>query len=326
MATSETAPTAAAGASEVIGNRSARAGAARGGRVRETAPATPWLFLTPYLLLFISFVIVPVVYGLWISLHDYDYTLPGKPFVGIDNYVKLFSSDSVTSGLFWTSMRATGIFMALSVPLLLVVPLAVALVMHERFPGRNLFRAVYFAPYVLGVAVVTVLWRFLLDRNIGVVNHYLGVLGLPDQTPWLTSVPEAWVALVGVTVWWTLGFNAVIYLAGLQDIPGELYEAAKIDGANRWQSFWNVTLPGLRPVLSFVTMITIIASANMFGQSFLMTQGQPGTQTRTAIYQIAETGLRNFSMGDAAAMSYVLTFLLMILSLVVFRLFQERKG
>jgi multiple sugar transport system permease protein len=294
-------------------------------RVRETSPFTPWLFLTPYLLLFGAFVIVPVIYGLWISLHDYDYTLPGKPFVGIDNYVKLFTSDSVTAGPFWTSMRATAIFMVLSVPLLLVIPLAVALVMHERFPGRNLFRAVYFAPYVLGVAVVTVLWRFLLDRNIGVVNHYLGILGLPDETPWLTSVPEAWVALVGVTVWWTLGFNAVIYLAGLQDIPGELYEAAKIDGANRWQSFWHVTLPGLRPVLSFVTMITIIASANMFGQSFLMTQGQPGRQTRTAIYQIAETGLRNFSMGDAAAMSYVLTFLLMLLSVAVFRLFRERE-
>jgi multiple sugar transport system permease protein len=298
----------------------------RTGRVRETAAATPWLFLAPYLLLCVAFVVAPVVFGLWISLHDYDYTLPGKPWVGIDNYVNLFVSDSVTAGPFWTSMRATGIFMLFSVPLLLIVPLGVALVMHERFRGRNLFRAVYFAPYVLGVAVVTVLWRFLLDRNIGVVNHYLGVLGLPDQTPWLTSVPQAWVALVGVTVWWTLGFNAVIYLAGLQDIPVELYEAARIDGANRWQSFRHVTLPGLRPVLAFVTMVTIIASANMFGQSFLMTQGQPGIQTRTAIYQIAETGLRNFSMGDAAAMSYLLTVLLMLLSIVVFRLFREREG
>jgi multiple sugar transport system permease protein len=223
-------------------------------------------------------------------------------------------------------MRATGIFTLFSVPLLLVIPLLVALVMHQRFRGRNLFRAVYFAPYVLGVAVVALLWRFLLDRNIGVVNHYLGILGLPDQTAWLTSTPAAWVALVGVTVWWTLGFNAVIYLAGLQDIPGELYEAAKVDGASAWQRFRHVTLPGLRPVLSFVTMVTIISSANMFGQSYLMTQGQPGTETRTAIYQIAETGLRNFSMGDAAAMSYVLTFLLMLLSVGVFALFRERKG
>nr|WP_269204433.1 sugar ABC transporter permease [Motilibacter deserti] len=223
-------------------------------------------------------------------------------------------------------MQATAIFTVFSVPLLLIVPLAVAIVMNQRFRGRNLFRAVYFAPYVLGVAVIGVLWRFLLDRNIGIVNHYMGVVGLPDDIPWLTSVPEAWVALVGVTVWWTLGFNAVIYLAGLQDIPAELYEAAKVDGANAWQRFRNVTLPGLRPVTSFVTMVTIIASVNMFGQSYLMTLGQPGTETRTVIYTITETGLRNFRMGDAAAMSYVLTLFLMVLSLAVFWLFREKKA
>jgi multiple sugar transport system permease protein len=285
-----------------------------------------WLFLAPYLVLFLTFVVAPIVYGFWISLHDYDYTLPGKPFVGVDNYTKLFSPDSTTSGLFWGSMKATGIFTLFSVPLLLVVPLAVALLMNQKFRGRNIFRAVYFAPYVLGVAVIATLWRFLLDRNIGVVNNYLGAIGLPDNIPWLTSVPPAWVALIGVTVWWTLGFNAVIYLAGLQDIPADLYEAARVDGANAWQSFRHVTLPGLRPVLSFVTMVTIIASANMFGQSYLMTQGQPGTETRTAIYQIAETGLRNYQMGSAAAMSYVLTIILMLLSVVVFRLFREREA
>jgi len=223
-------------------------------------------------------------------------------------------------------MRATAIFTVFSVPLLLAVPLAVALLMNSKFKGRNLFRALYFAPYVLGVAVVASLWRFLLDTNIGLVNQYLGAIGLPDGIAWLTSTPEAWVALIGVTVWWTLGFNAVIYLAGLQDIPAELYEAAKVDGANAWQRFLNVTLPGMRPVLSFVTMVTIIASANMFGQSYLMTRGAPGTETRTAIYTITETGLRNFQMGDAAAMSYVLTLFLMLLSVVVFWLFRERKA
>jgi multiple sugar transport system permease protein len=173
--------------------------------------------------------------------------------------------------------------------------------------------------------VVAVVWRFLLDNNIGMVNYYLGKLGLPDDIAWTTSVPAAWFALVGVTVWWTLGFNAVIYLAGLQDIPKELYEAAEVDGASAWQRFRNVTLPGLRPVTMFVTMVTIIASANMFGQAYLMTRGAPGTETRTAIYQIAETGLRQYQMGSAAAMSYVLTVVLMITSLVVFWLFREKK-
>ena len=301
-----------------------REGSRRG--IPSHGKATPWLFLAPYLVLFLAFVAAPVVLGAWISLHRWDYTLPNKPFVGLDNYARLFDTSSITAAQFWDAMQATGIFTVFSVPFLLTVPLGVALVMNMRFKGRNFFRAVYFAPYVLGVAVVAVLWRYLLDNNIGLVNYYLGLLGLPDSTPWLTSSPAVWVSLVGVTVWWTLGFNAVIYLAALQDIPGELYEAARVDGANARQQFRNVTLPGLRPVLGFITTITIIASANMFGQSYLMTQGGPGRQTRTAIYQIAETGLRNYQMGTAAAMSYILTAGLMVLSIVVFWLFRERKG
>jgi multiple sugar transport system permease protein len=283
-----------------------------------------WLFLAPYLVLFGVFVLAPILFGLWISLHSWDFTLPGKPFVGLDNYADLFDPDSTTFQPFWNSMQATGTFTLFSVPLLIVVPLAVALVMNQNFPGRNVFRTIYFAPYVLGVAVVGVMWRFLLDRNIGAVNSYLDAIGLPGETSWLSSVPPAWFALVGVTVWWTLGFNAVIYIAGLQDIPRELYDAARIDGAGWWASFWNVTLPGLRPVTMFVTLITIIASANMFGQSFLMTNGAPGRETQTAIYWIAETGLQNFQMGQAAAASWILTLALMLLSLVVYGGFRAR--
>ena len=302
------------------GRRAPRRGVPRHGKV------IPWIFLAPYLILFGLFVIAPVVFGAWISLHRWDFTLPGKPFVGLENYQDLFDSSSIVFDSFWNSMKATGIFTAASVPLLLVLPLIVALVMNKSFKGRNLFRAVYFAPYVLGVAVVAVLWRYLLDNNIGLINYYLGLLGLPDQTAWTTSTPAAWVALVGVTVWWTLGYNSVIYLAALQDIPRELYEAARVDGATGWQQFRNVTLPGLRPVLGFITMITILASANMFGQSYLITQGGPGRETRTAIYQIAETGLRQYQMGSAAAMSYVLTAVLMLLSVGIFWLFRERKS
>jgi multiple sugar transport system permease protein len=264
------------------------------------------------------------VYGLYISLHRYDFTLPNKPFVGLENYTDLFTPDSVSFDTFWQAMRATGIFTVFSVPLLLVVPLVIALAMNKKFPGRNLFRAVYFAPYVLGVAVVGVMWRFLLDRNIGAINSYLGAIGLPDDIAWLSSLPAAWVALIGVTVWWTLGFNSVIYLAGLQDIPRELYEAARVDGATRWASFWHITLPSLRPVTMFVTLITIIASANMFGQSFIMTNGAPAQDTRTAIFYIAETGLQNFQMGEAAAASWILTVALMVLSVVVFGVFRLR--
>jgi multiple sugar transport system permease protein len=301
----------------------ARAVTAPAGRRSETG--TAYLFLTPYLIVFGVFVLLPIGLLLWMSLHAWDITLPGKPWVGLENYRDLFSSTSVIGPAFWHSMAATGTFTVLSVPLLIVVPLAVALGMNARFPGRNLFRAVYFAPYVLGVAVVSVIWRYLLDSNIGLVNHYLGLLGLPDDTAWTTSLPAGWAALVGVTVWWTLGLNAVIYLAGLQDIPRELYESARVDGAGPWQRFRHVTLPGLRAVFQFVVLNTIVASANMFGQSYLITRGAPGDQTRTAIFYITETGLRNFDTGRAAAMSFVLTLGLLALSLAVFALFRQRE-
>ncbi|MFD1507368.1 sugar ABC transporter permease [Georgenia yuyongxinii] len=283
-----------------------------------------WIFMAPYLVLFTAFVIVPTVLGIWISLHEYDYTLPEKPWVGLDNYVGLLGGDSPFYAPFWQGIRATAIFTAGAVPLLLVLPLLVALAMNLKFKGRNFFRAMYFAPFVLGVAVVAVLWRYLLDTNIGLVNHYLGVIGLSESVPWLTQLPWAWISLIGVTVWWTLGFNTVIYLAALQDISPELYEAAKMDGANAWQRFWSITLPGLRPVLLFVTSVTIIASVNMFGQSYLMTIGGPGQETRTAIYQIAETGLTSFNSGVASAMSMIFTVFLAIVSIAVFFLFRER--
>jgi multiple sugar transport system permease protein len=297
------------------------------GRRRKPTDAgalTPYLFMAPYLLLFLIFIVIPAIYGIWISLHNWDYLLPGKPFVGLQNYLDLFRPESTISRPFWQSMEATGKFTLYSVPLLVVIPLLVALILNEQFPGRSFFRAVYFAPYVLGVAVIGVLWRYLLDPNIGLVNYYLGLLGI-GNIPWITALPWAWISLVGVTVWWTLGFNAVIYLAGLQDIDPELYNAAKVDGANRWQRFLNITLPGLRPVLLFVVTVTILASANMFGQAYIITQGAPGEETRTAIMYIAEEGLRQFNMGAAAAMSYVLALILLLISVANFAVFRYKE-
>ena len=300
--------------------------AAAGGR-KPTDPGrfTPYLFMAPYLVLFLIFVLVPAIFGVWISLHNWDYLVPRKPWVGLENYVNLFTANSTTSKPFWQSMKATGLFTLFSVPLLVVIPLLVALILNQKFRGRNFFRAVYFAPYVLGVAVVGILWRFVLDPNVGLVNYYLGQLGLPGDIPWTTALPWAWVSLVGMTVWWTLGFNAVIYLAGLQDIDPALYDAAKVDGANRWRRFLHVTLPGLRPILLFVITVTILASANVFGQPYLITEGAPGDETQTAIMYLAEEGLRNFNMGSAAAMSYVLALFLAVVSVANFVLFRYRE-
>ncbi|WP_437774976.1 carbohydrate ABC transporter permease [Sorangium sp. So ce1097] len=285
----------------------------------------PYLFLAPYLALFGLFVVVPIALGVWLSLHDWDPFLLTNPWVGLDNYADLFRSGSPIRGNFWRAVRATALFTALSVPVLVTLPLLLALALNQRFPGRSFFRAMFFAPYVLGVAVVALLWRLLLDPHIGVINHLLGKVGLPSDTGWTTAVPWVWVSLVGMTVWWTLGYNAVIYLAGLQSIHHELYDAARIDGATRWQQFRHVTVPGLRPVFVFVVTTTVLASANMFGQAYLVTGGGPGSETRTTIMYIAEEGFRNFRLGSAAAMSYVQAFLIALVNLGMFFLFFGRR-
>jgi multiple sugar transport system permease protein len=291
--------------------------------VMRAGLGTALIFLGPYLVLFGTFVVAPIIYGLWISLHQWDFLLPGKPFVGLQNYVDLFTGGSTTSEPFWQSMRATAIFTLISVPLLMVIPLALAVALNKKFHGRNAVRAIFFAPFVLGVAVIGLLWRYLLDPNVGVINYYLDQLGF-DRIPFTTATPWVWLALVVPTIWWTAGYNMVIFLAGLQDISAELYEAAELDGANAWQRFRNVTLPGLRPVTVFVFTITILASANLFGQSYLITQGQPGGETRSAIMQIGEEGLRRFNMGSASAMSTVLTVALLLVSLVSLSFLRER--
>jgi multiple sugar transport system permease protein len=293
--------------------------------VRKQGIATPYLFLLPYVILFVGFIGIPAVYGIYISLHDYDYLLPNQPWSGLANYTQLFTSTGRDASDFWQSMKATGIFTVASVPFLVVIPLGVAMLLNRKFPGRTFFRAVFFAPYVLGVAVVGLLFRFLLSPSGGVVNGYLDKVGITSNPPWITQLPWAWISLVAMTVWWTLGFNAIIYLAGLQDISPELYEAADLDGAGQWQKFRNVTLPGLRPVLLFVLTITILASANMFGQAFLVTNGAPANQTRTAIMEIADVGLKQYRQGAAAAMSYILAVFLILISLVNFRLFRSNQ-
>ncbi|MFD1719606.1 carbohydrate ABC transporter permease [Georgenia deserti] len=284
---------------------------------RRNSPWTAAAFLLPFFVLFVVFVIVPIGSALWASLHRWSLGLPGRPWIGWDNYAELFEGSTVTSVEFWKSMQATGIFTLYSAPLLVAVPLALALLLNRRFPGRIAFRAIYFAPYVFGVAVIGLLWRYLLDRQLGPVNQLLGALGLPDDIAWTTSLPAGWVALVGATIWWTVGFNAVIYLAALQDVPRELYEAATVDGAGAWRRFFTVTLPGIRRVLQFVIAITIIACANMYGQSALITQEQPGTATRTAIGFIAQTGIQGFDIGMSSAMSMILAVSLIVVSGVV---------
>jgi multiple sugar transport system permease protein len=295
------------------------------GKIKYHRRSTPYLFLLPFLILLVTFVVGPAVFGIWISLHSWDYMLPEKPFVGLENYRNLFDPESIIFESFWTGMTNTAIFTVVSVPFLVLCPLVVAMILNRRFPGRNVFRAIIFAPFVLGVAIVGLLWNYLLDTQFGLINAVLSVVGIPP-VGWTQEQPAAWVALVAMTIWWTLGFNCVIYLAGLQSLPEEHYEAAELDGAGTWGKFRYITIPGLRNVFVFVITITILASANMFGQSYLVTNGGPGDSTRTALMVMTEEGLRRFQMGTASSMSYVLAIFLAIVAITNFTLLRERKS
>jgi len=197
--------------------------------------------------------------------------------------------------------------------------------LNGRFRGRNFFRMTFFAPYTLSVTAAAILWWWLFQPQGGLINTLFQAVGLA-RVNWLSSMPQAWIAITIATLWWTVGFNTIIFLAALQDIPAELYEAAAIDGASTWQRFRHVTLPMLRPVTVLVITITLIASANLFGQPYLMTAGGPVQQTETIIYRIVVEGLNRHQMGSAAAMSILLAAGLMVLTALNFRLFGRSES
>jgi multiple sugar transport system permease protein len=300
-------------------------GRGRQGRYKWTA----YLFILPHLLLFAVFIGYPFFSGLVISLFRYDYLQPqANVFVGLKNYIDLFVPGSLEFQVFWNALGNTIEFVIYSVPLLVLIPLALAVLLNTKLPGRNVFRAIYFAPWVLSVAVVGLLWFWIFQSEGGLINYYLTALHLPAPS-WLNTLPGAWIAIVVATVWWTMGFNMIIFLAALQDIPNELHEAAAVDGANKWQTFLQVTLPLLQPVLLFIITITIIASFNLFGQPFLMTNGGPaqsngGGATEPIMLRIYLEGFVRHFVGSAAAMSFVVALIMIAVSYINFRVFRGR--
>ena len=214
-----------------------RSEAAVGAAPRRRLNLTPYLFILPHLLVFAVFVGYPFFNGIYISFLRYDYLRPASTaFVGLQNYLNLFTPGSVQFQVYWNALINTVKFVLYSVPFLVVVPLGLALLLNTRIRGVNVFRAIYFAPWALSGAVVALLWWWIFQSQGGLVNYYLAQLGMP-QPRWLSTLPWAWVAVVVCTVWWTCGFNMIILLAALQDIPDYVYEAASIDGATGAQSF-----------------------------------------------------------------------------------------
>ena len=287
---------------------------------RKKVSLLPYLFIAPHLLFFAAFLAWPFFYGVYISLFRFDFLQPNnRPFVGLKNYANLFKPGSVQFDDFWNGLSNTGEFILWSVLPLVGIALLLAVLLNRNYPGRGVFRTIFFAPYTLSVTVASVLWWWIFQQT-GLVNQVLQLAGLKPLN-WLGDMPGAWIAITVATVWWTIGFNTVIFLTALQEIPKSLYEAAAIDGANSRQQFFHITLPMLRSVLVFVLTITLIASANLFGQPYLMTGGGPVKGTETVIHRIFIEGILRSQMGSAAAMSICVALLLLSLTYLNFKFF-----
>ena len=290
-------------------------------KARKKISIIPYLFIAPHLLFFAAFLAWPFFYGLYISLFKFDFLRPEKrPFVGLKNYAELFDPKSVPFDDFWNGLSNTGEFILWSVLPLVGIALVLAVLLNRNYPGRGIFRTIFFAPYTLSVTVASVLWWWIFQGQGGLINNVLKGIGL-NPPNWLGDMPGAWIAITIATVWWTIGFNTIIFLTALQEIPKSLYEAASIDGANSQQQFLLITIPMLRSVMVFVLTITLIASANLFGQPYLMTGGGPAEGTQTVIYRIFIEGIQRSQMGRAAAMSIFVAVLLLSLTYLNFKFF-----
>ncbi|KRQ87679.1 Lactose transport system permease protein LacF [Caloramator mitchellensis] len=284
----------------------------------------PYLFILPQFVFFLIFMIIPTVLGVWISLNRWDYLTPPK-FVGLKNYMDLFSKDTIDYLEFWNSFGNTFKFVIFSVPFLIIIALALALLVNSpNLKLRNFFRGVFYTSNVLSVSCVGLIWLWMLDTNAGLVNYYLEKLGF-DRIPWLAELPWAWISLVLMTVWWTIGGNMILFLAGLQDIPQVLYEAADIDGASAWQKFKYVTLPGLRRPLLFIIIMTTLAQFNIFGQPYMVTRGGPGNATKVLLMYIRDVAFGQYRMGSASAMAIMMGLVMITFSIIQFKLLTPKE-
>jgi multiple sugar transport system permease protein len=292
-------------------------------------PITPYLFILPHFVLFAIFILFPFFLAIWISLHDSTGIREG-PFVGLRWYQQLFDFDSLIAPRFWNTLWNTIIFVLLSTPLQVGFGLLLASLLNQRIRGRNLFRAIYFVPWTLSVSVIGLIWWWMFNGNAGFVTETMRDL-LGWSPNWLASNPWAWISILVATLWWTIGFNTIILLAGMQGISADLYEAASVDGASKWQQFTAITLPSLRPILLLVITLQIIASFQLVGQPQLMTGGGPpsagGGETTPVllhVYNVGFQGRREISI--AAAMTLVVAAFMVIVSVVNFRLFSSERS
>lgn len=281
-----------------------------------------WALSAPFLILYLIFLIGPAIYGLVMSFFNTTSVRSGLgAAVGLDNYRHIF-----TSADFWSSMGHTVWFTVLTTPPLVVLAFLFATLAERISRGKALVRFIFFAPFVLPVTSVTMIFGWLYAAQIGLIPHWLDNFGItsPDllgETKW------AFISVAALTIWWTVGFNFVLFLAGLQEIPQDVYEAAAIDGATPGKTMWSVTIPLLRPTVVLVTMLQIIASMQIFSQMYLLTGGGPGTSTRPVMEFIYDSGFSDYRAGYAAAATMVYFLIVLVVSVIWFLLRrQAHKG
>ncbi len=282
------------------------------------------LLALPSVVLILVFFFGPVLYGLWLSLTDFDLYAIGDPssvrFVGARNYVQALGDPET-----WNALRVTLWYAFVGAPVSVAVSLGAALLVDAHTTRwKPFFRAVYFAPVVTTLVAVAIVWRYLYQPQYGLVNALLGRLGLP-AVDWLGDPHWALPAILVLAVWKNFGYNLLIFVAGLQNVPRELHEAAQLDGANGWQRFWNVTLPELAPVFLFVSVTTMINYFQLFAEPYVMTQGGPLKSTTSLVLLMYEQGFRWWRLGYAAALAFLLFAVILVATTVQMRL-QSRKG
>jgi len=278
-------------------------------RPRRSKDIWGWEFIAPALLLITLFVIVPCVWGIGMSFTQFDGI--GSPrFVGAANYVRLKDDPLV-----WTTLLNTGLYVLLTLPTGLVLSLLVAMALHQKwFKGRSWMRAIYFLPNVTSLAAVAFVWEWLLNPEYGLINAGLRVVGLKGMG-WLSDPALAMPTVATVSIWHDLGFGVLIYLSGLRSIPEEVLEAAKIDGANSWQSLRYVTWPLLTPTTMFLTMMGVIGGFQVFQSVYIMTGGGPLDKTRVYLFYLWQTAFQSLDFGYASALAVLLFVIVMALTL-----------
>jgi multiple sugar transport system permease protein len=277
-------------------------------------------FLAPFLIFYALFLILPLVFDVVLSLFNASLVLPGLgSFAGLGNYTELFGDSR-----FWQAMWHTILFTLVSTPLLVLIALFLAIGVNRISRGQWFFRLAFFLPYILPSAVIALIWTWLYEPGYGLIDGAFHLLGF-GAPGWLSSPSLALYSIVIVTVWWTIGFNFILYLAGLQDIPREIYEASSIDGASQWRQTWRLTLPMLGRTTTLVVVLQVIASLKIFDQIYLITAGGPNYATRSAIEYIYDTGFTSQRVGYASAASLVLFVIILVVSFIWLALVQRQE-